>query len=373
LRFWIVRGYLGEGRRLLEPLLRASDEAPDLLRSRAGMEALHTAAFAALFQGDFEPMRFLAEQWLALAQDLGEEQQIWLAKDMLARVFMNRGDYQLARAMFVEQLTAMRRLHFSFGIASALVGLGVVARLQGDYESAIACCQECLAEARQSGDLWFIGQALSNLGLAYYQLGQYGVARKHFAEALTLRRELRDRSGVAWSLINLGDVATAQGDLVGARTQYEESVVVLQHLGDRSGRAAAAASLGRLAWAQSDFAAARLCFLESLTLQRDLGQRVAMPQILEELAGLEAARGKLMRALTLASAAAMLRDTVGSPRTSDDQDRIEAWSTPIRQALGGKASDAQTAAEAMTLEQAIAYALADEEPAAGDAEIIRWR
>jgi predicted ATPase/transcriptional regulator with XRE-family HTH domain len=369
LRLWIIRGYIGEGRRLLDPLLLASEAHPDLRRTSAWREAMHTAALAAYFQGDLERTRCLADQWLAAARELREEREIWFANDMLARVFMKQGDYQQARAIFVDQLAAMRRLDYSFGIASALIGLGVVARLQGDFTRAVAFSDDCLTLSRTTGDFWFIGQALTNLGLAYYRLGQYGVARKQFVEALALHRELGDRSGMAWSLINLGDVSHAQGDLSGARALFEESLAILRDLGDRSGRTDALAALGRVAQAQGDFASARLCFVESLTLQRDLGQRVAMPQLLEDLAGLAAAQGRHVRALTLVDAAGPLRDGLGSPRTSEEEDRIEAWSGPIRHALGGKATVAPTEAKAMTLDQAIAYALADDEAATDETQM----
>jgi len=359
LRLWVVRGYLAEGRSLLEPLLSASESEPDVRRTPAWREAIHTAGFAALFQGDFAAMRHLGEQWLEIAEEVGDEREIWLAHDMLARVFMNQGDYARARAIFADQLAAMRRLDYAFGIASALVGLGVVARLQGNYERAIAYCTDCLAQSRASGDVWFVGQALSNLGLAYYQLRQYGIARKHFAEALQVRRDLRDRSGVAWSLINLGEVAQAQGDVSDAREQFEESLAILRDLGDRSGRAHVVAALGRVAQAQGDFALARLHFVESLALRRELGQRLALPQVLEELAGLAAAQGSHARALTLAGAAATLRAKLGSPAASVDHERIEQWWRASQRALGEEANEATAAGQAMTEEQMLAYALAE--------------
>ena len=44
----------------------------------------------------------------------------------------------------------MRRLGYTFGITSALVGLGVLERLQGAYERAVALCEECLAVSREA-------------------------------------------------------------------------------------------------------------------------------------------------------------------------------------------------------------------------------
>jgi transcriptional regulator with XRE-family HTH domain len=104
--------------------------------------------------------------------DLEDERSTWMARDMQARVWMNRGDYLGARSVFADQLGAMRRRGYAFGVASALIGLGVVARLQADCTQAVAWCEECLEVSRHAGDVWFVGQALSNSGLAYYQLGR---------------------------------------------------------------------------------------------------------------------------------------------------------------------------------------------------------
>jgi hypothetical protein len=122
------------------------------------------------------------------------------------------------------------------------------------------------------------------------------------------------------------------------------------------------------AQAQGDFASARLCLLESLTLRQDLEQRFAMPQILEDLAGIAAAQDRHVRALTLAGAASAFRDKLGSPRTSGELERIEEWSHTSRLVLGDKASKAQTAGTAMTPDEAVAYALADDEAADNSAE-----
>jgi non-specific serine/threonine protein kinase len=358
LRFWFVRGHFGEGRYLLTRLLASAATNPAIQRSSARMNALHAAGFAAFWQGDYAAMRSFGEEWLVVARDLGDERGIWMANDMLARVYLNQGDYARARSIFVEQLAVMRRLGYTFGITSALVGLGVLERLQGEYERAVAFCTECLAVSREAGDVWFVGQALSNLGLARYEQGQYGVARKQFAEALALRRELGDRSGTAWSLINLGDVELAQGDFAAARARLEESLAILRDLGDRSGRADALASLGRVALAQRDFATARAHFVECLALRRDLGHRLAMPAILEDLATLAIAEVNPGRALFLAGAAESLRHALGAPASPSDREHIAQWLDAAKTQLGKvEAEKAMAEGRSMPIDQAIVYAL----------------
>jgi non-specific serine/threonine protein kinase len=360
-RLWIARGYLGEGRHLLAALLASAVAIPAVRGSAARMAALYAASFLAFFQGDFAASGSLAEECLALARDLGDERGIWYAVDNLVSVALNQGDYPRATALSIDVLAAMQRLEDRNGIGIAQFELAILARLQGEYQRAVVLCEKCLALWREAGDLWFIAQVLSNLGLTRYQQGQYSGARGHFVEALALRRELDDRSGIAWSLINLGDVELAQGDDAAARTRFVESLALLRDLGDRAGSADALASLGRAARAQGDLAAARTYSAESLVIRRDLGQRLAMPAILEDLAGLAAAQGSPTGALTLASAALALRDTLGAPRSPAEREQIERWLGSVRTALGEEAAAAALASgQAMTLEQAVAYALSDD-------------
>lgn len=81
--------------------------------------------------------------------------------------------------------------------------------------------------------------------------------------------------------------------------------------------------------------------------------------MLEDLAGLAAAQEQHGRALTLAGAAAALRHALGAPQSPADQEQVERWVGPAREALGAVASTAWAAGQVMTLEQAIAYAMAN--------------
>jgi hypothetical protein len=104
-----------------------------------------------------------------------------------------------------------------------------------------------------------------------------------------------------------------------------------------------------------------VCFVESLGLRRDLGHRLAMPMVLEDIAGLAAAEEMPVHALTLAGAAAALRDTLGAPHSAADREQIERWSGPARSVLGVvAAAEARAAGQAMTLEQVLAYAMAED-------------
>jgi hypothetical protein len=83
-----------------------------------------------------------------------------------------------------------------------------------------------------------------------------------------------------------------------------------------------------------------------------------MAQCLDGLAMVAAGQGQATRALRLAAASAGLSDLAMQPVYPIERPELERALTPIRQALGERdATAAWAEGQAMTLEQAVAYAL----------------
>lgn len=131
-------------------------------------------------------------------------------------------------------------------------------------------------------------------------------------------RLLGDRRGVAMSLNNLGNVARDQGDLASAHTVHQESLKICSEVGNRRGIA----------------------------------------ESLESFASLSATQDKREQAARLWGAAERLRAEIGSPLALDERDAYDCDVATAQQALGEAAFAAAWAdGRAMTMEQAIAYAL----------------
>jgi hypothetical protein len=100
---------------------------------------------------------------------------------------------------------------------------------------------------------------------------------------------------------------------------------------------------------------------QSLIRCRELGARRNAPGPLEGLAWVARVRGDLMRAVRLLGTAEAVVEGYGGPRHRSDQDRHGTEAAMVREQLGDEAFSAAWAeGRAMTLEQAVAYAL--EEP-----------
>ncbi|MFQ5927164.1 MAG: tetratricopeptide repeat protein [Terriglobia bacterium] len=316
-RFWRVHGHLTEGRERLVGLL-SLPEASGRATARAK---------ASLGAG-------------------------WLVRD--------QGEYQTARPMFEESLEIAREVGDREAVAWSLINLGFLARYQGAYDVACELLEESLAIAREAGDKNSMAAALGNLGLVARDRGEYDTAGRLLEESLANAREIGDRLGIAWPLTNLGLVACYHGDHAKAQVLLEEALVIWRELGDRQNIANSLNNLGIVATALGDYAVAHARFTESLGLLRKTGDKRGIAFVLEGFSLLATSEDQPERGLRLAGAAAALRETLGAASPPAWQLECERSLRTAREALSHEAAlSAQAGGETMTLEEAIAYALAD--------------
>ncbi len=355
--FWYVRGYFGEGRMWCRSALEREVDAD---RTAVRAKALNGAGALAYRQGDYASARSLYEESLSIRRERGDRRGIALSLNNLGLVAQEQGDYASAPSLFEESLSIGRELGDRRGIAMSLNNLGMVAQDRGDYASSRSLFEEALTINQDLGNREWEAANLNNLGILTLHQGDYASARSLSEESLSIRRELGDRSGIALSLNNLGKGAREQGDYVSARSLFEESLSILRELGNRVGIAHSLSNLGSVAHEQGDYASARSLYQESLSIRRELGDRQGIAASLEAFAGLAAALSQSVRVARLWGAAEALREEIGSPLSSNDRDQYDESVAAAREALGDDAfSTARAEGRAMTLEQAVDYALSE--------------
>jgi len=354
-RFWLVRGYLAEGRGWLSRLLAATPGAEMTTRAKA----INWAGILAWKQGDYPAAHALYEQSLTMRRELGDRKGVGAVLNNQGLLAYEQGDYAAARLLHEESLAIDRELGDRWGVAISLVHLGGLAMMQGDYSSARAMNEESLAILRELGDRGHIANALRNLGSLYSQEGDLPAARALYDESLVIGHELGDRSGIAWARIGLGVTARYDEDYPAARELLEESLAIFRELGDREGIANALNNLGLVAAASGDFATARALQEESLTIYGALGDRSGIAISMEGLAGIAFASNAPGRAACMWGAAERLRQAIGAPLVPSERHHYDHTVAAARAALDdGAAFDlAWREGRAMMLEQAIAYAL----------------
>jgi predicted ATPase/Tfp pilus assembly protein PilF len=313
-RFWLVRGFFGEGRQHLEGALSRSNAAPAPLRAKV----LSGGAGLAWYQADFSRATLLLEEELALRQELAERK----------------------------------------GIANVLNHLGLVAYSQGDYKRAAALQEESLATWRELGDKRAMGYCLNNLGVVAREQGNYDRAGVLFEESAVLCRELPDKHLIARVLNNLGYVASRQRDHDRAEALCEEGLALARSLEDKDNIAFSLYTLGYVAQHEEDYTQATRLFLESLALYQQLGDKLGIAECLEGLAGVASLQALLEQGARLLGAAEALRAAIGAPLPPASRGEYERAIATVRVGLGREAfAGALAQGRAMNLQQAVMYAM----------------
>ena len=269
-RFWLVRGYLSEGRRWLGRALEAAPGgAPPELRART----LAGAGMLAARQGDLARSAELHEEALRLRREAGDPA----------------------------------------GVAASLNQLGLVELDRGRHPEAGALLRESLAAYRELGDLWGEATTLNNLGLLRTLEGDWRGALALHRRSLELRRGLGDRRGEAMSLHNLGTARALAGDLQESARLQGESLAMRRGLGDRAGEAGSLWGLALAALLGGEHGRAGELWHEALGNYEELGERLSVAECLEGLAAVAGTMGEAAESGRLWRAAAAVREGLGAP------------------------------------------------------------
>jgi predicted ATPase/class 3 adenylate cyclase/Tfp pilus assembly protein PilF len=322
--FWSVRDYYSEGRRWLEQALAI--EGRVLPESRA--MALAGVGEMASEQGDYDRAKEACEEGLELL-----EHEARVASE--AKIFL-------------------------------LAFLGWVALEREEHGQAQQLFEESLALSRQMRDTWWLASSLLDLALVPQSLGDAERATELYEESIDLFREQGDKQGLAICLGNLAMVVYSRGDLGRAAQLTEEGVALLRELGARGGVALGLYNLGWIALLQDDLGRAADLYSESLSLSWDAGMNPLVQNTLEGFACVAGAKREAERAARLWGAAQVLHETKDIPRDTDFLAEADARISAVRSGMGEEAwKEASRKGRAMTLDEAVSYALVEEEEAGG--------
>jgi tetratricopeptide (TPR) repeat protein len=367
-RFWLIRGYLSEGRRWLKEALAPGKGRTGGVPATVRANALNGAGNLAYTAGDYASALALHEESLGLRRELGDKQGMAGALNNIAVVWRDRGDYERASTYFEESLELKRELGDKMGIASSLNNLGVVRQRQSNYDAAQACCEESLLIWRESGEKYGIATALTNLGILQGFRGNYEEARSLHEESLLIRRDLGDKLGISTSLGNIATVVVAQGDYAAARALHEENLAIRREHGDKPGMAHSLYDLGFAMHRQGDLKQSASLIKESLQIWEDLGNKQGVAECLAELAVIAVSQAQakkhkgqqiaaLERGAKLFGTAEAISEAIGFQLQRADRDRFDRSATLACTQLGQATWEAlQVEGRAMTIERAVAYA-----------------
>jgi predicted ATPase/DNA-binding SARP family transcriptional activator len=362
-----------------EPKLRGPQQEVWLERLEIEHNNLRTALRWAIDSREVEMGLQLAGAlgWFWYAHDHSAEGRRWLAHlltlaasysaaadtqvkalNAAGALTLQAKDFASAQALLGASLTLAQEIGDGMGLAWSLHMHGLMAYNLGDYAQAVVRAEQSLMWYRSLEDSWGIAASLLNLGNVMSSQGRYEQAAAHYTESLTIWQEAGDKRGMAFVFGRQAAMARHQADYERANVLLQKCILLFRELKERSGIAWSSCLLGRVCQHQSDYEQAAVLLSESLRLHRELDDTPGMAAGLVGLAEVACSSGQPERAATLLGAEAALRETLGYqtwPTIRADYEHIVAT---VRAQLD-EATFAAAWAEgrAMTLEQAIAYAL----------------
>jgi predicted ATPase len=244
-------------------------------------------------------------------------------------------------------------------LPKVLYGAAQFAWRQGDDERAIALSEQGLALSRELGDNTYIFWCLNSRGVVALRQGRYDQALALYEESLVISRRIGDKGLYQQALSALAVLAIIEGDHDWAAGFCEEALALARaDVGTRDSRALR--NQGLLAMRQHNYKLATGLYAEGLVLCTGRKSWVA-EDCLEGFASAASGQGNFERGTRLFAAAEALREILGRDRLPPFQTEYDRRVASARAALGDAAFSAAWAdGRAMTLEQAIEYALQEE-------------
>jgi len=232
-----------------------------------------------------------------------------------------------AEELFAQSLALYQQLDptdrwVAEGLARVINHHGVVSLFRGDYPQAVQLCRQGLAVAQQSGDQMWASSALYFAGEAFYLQGLFDRAKSSYEESRILNDAVGNLRQCGHRFTRLGHVACALGDLTQASTLFSKGLMLATECHDLVGIGMALIGLARMAASHGDYQRATILLAakEEMTVINPIVCYWPMDRTENE------------RTLTILHA------------QLDDATFATSW----------------TEGRALSLEQAVAYALADE-------------
>jgi predicted ATPase/DNA-binding CsgD family transcriptional regulator len=250
--------------------------------------------------------------------------------------------------------------------ARALIAAGSMAYGQGADEVVKRCAQELMELSRSEGlDPHAEAYARAGFGLVATARGDFEAANRHLEASLSIFHAAGEEGMAAQVQTWLSTVLLRQGDHERAEPGFEEGLALSRRIGDRLAMCQALFNLAQLALSRSDYGLAARRFAEGIVPAEEMGDHVSVALFLEGLAVVAGTRGHDERSTRLFGAAEVIIEALGARRYKDYQPNsplYERTLAAVRLRLGEEAfEEGRAEGRAMTSEEAVEYALSQEE------------
>jgi predicted ATPase/DNA-binding SARP family transcriptional activator/DNA-binding CsgD family transcriptional regulator len=244
-----------------------------------------------------------------------------------------------------------------------LVRAGSIAMEQRDFERAVAHSEEGLALSREFGDKVGAAAALSTLGYVSLLRNENERALALFEEAIGLAQDVGNAGALSLSVHGLALTLMQKGELERAAALQRENLARARRTGDQHILSMSIGLGGLIALGEGSYGRAEALGLETLKMFWRMDLRHYIPTLLQLFAAAAAELGDPVRSAQLCGASQALHESMGARLSAGERAYFEPHLAAARARLDNTTWETAWAeGQAMTLEQAVEYALGARAP-----------
>jgi predicted ATPase/DNA-binding CsgD family transcriptional regulator len=240
----------------------------------------------------------------------------------------------------------------------------VMAGSQNDYDGCVALTDESLRIGTAAKDVEVVGWSLIESAVPRWRQGDIEGSADRFASALSLAKLMHIEQVEIVALNTLCGISVARGDLDRAIEFGERGIAISKNRGELWVRGYLLNFLAQANWLGGDKEHAEAQAREGTACKHAVDDRNGLTILLETLASMAAESQAHQRAATLLGCAQQVRDASSLTLIELFRPQHERSVSIIVRGLGQQSFDAAYArGRAMTIDDAVAYAVKDELPA----------
>jgi tetratricopeptide (TPR) repeat protein len=174
-----------------------------------------------------------------------------------------------ARRWIQESLELYRRIGYPGGVVMAQSMLGEVAAWSGSYDEARELGEASVAMGRSLNDPWLLAWVLCRFGMIFFYKQEEALSRTLLEESLRIFEQLGDPLQVGDHLITLGALAYSRGDLSEASAYYQKALTNALARQSKWTEVTVLRHLGMVAYEKGEYPQMRSFLRQSVLIQRE--------------------------------------------------------------------------------------------------------
>ncbi len=217
-----------------------------------------------------------SHKMLSLAEAIGDRRRVANARNNLASVFSETGEYERAIALFEQNARETAAIGYGRVETLAYLNLAIAHLRAGNPSAALEHAVVGLQTAREGAFELFVVYALDLLGQITFKLGDAALAVDYLEQALEASRQIGSQVSEALNLLNLGTMHARLGRPEQACAVLQACLALAEAIDAKPEQLAAHLALSELYEQQGEPALALAHFKQHHALkERVTGERVA--------------------------------------------------------------------------------------------------